>query len=68
MNRYKKCTEKPPFSLLILLLHPIILYVIERISQKEYKTKIIRLEIKKLQYDINKEAAKISELSSRKID
>ena len=29
---------------------------------------MIRLEIKKLQYDINKEAEKISELSSRKID
>ena len=29
---------------------------------------MIRLEIKKLQYDINKEAEKISELSFRKID
>ena len=38
MNLYKKCTEKPPFWLLILLFHPIILYVTERISQKEYKT------------------------------
>ena len=29
---------------------------------------MIRLEIKKLQYDINREAAKISSLSSCKID
>ena len=35
MNLYKKCTEKPyPFLLMMLLLHQIILYVLERIFQK----------------------------------
>ena len=38
MNHYKKCNETHIlFWLLILLLHQIILYVLERIFQKEYK-------------------------------
>ena len=48
------------FQLLMLLLHQIIIYVLERIDDK------IRDE--KLQYDINREAAKISALSFGKID
>ena len=44
----------------MLLLHQIIIYVLERIDDK------IRDE--KLQYDINREAAKISALSFGKID
>ena len=39
MNPYKKYAAKPySFWLLILLLHQIILYVLERIFQKEYKS------------------------------
>ena len=38
MNLYKKCTAKPYFFwLLILLLHQIILQVLERIFSKEHK-------------------------------
>ena len=39
MNLYKKCTENHIlFWLLILLLYQIILYVLERIFKKEYKS------------------------------
>ena len=39
MNLYKNCTLKPySFRLLILLVHQIILYVLERIFYKEYKS------------------------------
>ena len=38
MNLYKKCSAKPySFLVLMLLLHQIILYVLERIFQKEYE-------------------------------
>ena len=51
------------FYLLMLLLHQIILYVLERILLKEYKNLIMTLNdkvrVEKLQYDINREAAKI---------
>ena len=47
----------------MLLLHQIILYVLERILLKEYKNLIMTLNdkvrVEKLQYDINREAAKI---------
>ena len=50
----------------------LIFHVSERIFSKEYKNYswqlIIRLEIKKLQYDIKRDAAKISALWSEKID
>ena len=56
----------------MLLLHSIVLYVLERIFQKEYEKLIIAIDDKirdeKLQNDINREAAKISVLSSGKID
>ena len=59
---------------MIVLLHQIILYVLERIFQKEYKL-IVTIDGKigdeKLQYDIKKpkkEAAKIPALSLGKID
>ena len=46
--------------------------ILKETQQREYKNQswqlMKRLEIKKLQYDINWEAAKISALSSRKID
>ena len=46
--------------------------ILKETQQREYKNQLWqlmkRLEIKKLQYDINWEAAKISALSSRKID
>ena len=39
MNFYKKCTAKPySFWLLVLLFCPIILYILERILYKEYKS------------------------------
>ena len=53
----------------MLLLHQII--VSERIFQKEQKLIVTiydKIRDEKLQYDINKEAAKISALSSGKID
>ena len=56
---------------MILLLHQIILYVLERIFLTEYKKTITindKIRGQKLQYDINKEAAKTSALSSGKID
>ena len=56
---------------MILLLHQIILYVLERIFLTEYKKNITindKIRGQKLQYDINKEAAKTSALSSGKID
>ena len=56
----------------MLLLHSIVLYVLERIFQKEYEKLIIAIDDKirdeKIQNDINREAAKISVLSSGKID
>ena len=56
----------------MLLLHSIVLYILERIFQKEYEKLIIAIDDKirdeKLQNDINREAAKISVLSSGKID
>ena len=51
------------FKLLMLSFHQIILHVSERVLQKEYK-----IRDGKLQYDINREAAEISALSSGKID
>ena len=56
---------------MILLLHQIILYVLERIFLTEYKKTITindKIRGQKLQYDINKEVAKTSALSSGKID
>ena len=60
------------FQLLILLLNKITPYILEAIFQKEYK-KLIKttddkIRDKKLQYNINREVAKISALSSAKID
>ena len=56
----------------MLLLHSIVLYVLERIFPKEYEKLIIAIDDKirdeKLQNDIDREAAKISVLSSGKID
>ena len=59
----------------MLFLHKIILYVSERILWKEnnnYEKLIIEIYDKirdeKLQYDINREAVKISVVSSGKID
>ena len=56
----------------MLLLHSIVLYALERIFQKEYEKLIIAINDKirdeKLQNDIKREAAKISVLSSGKID
>ena len=63
------------FKLLMLFLHKIILYVSERILWKEYNNyeKLIieiydKIRDEKLQYDINREAVKISVVSSGKID
>ena len=59
----------------MLFLHQIILYVSERILWKEYNNyeKLIieiydKIRDEKLQYDINREAVKISVVSSGKID
>ena len=59
----------------MLFLHKIILYVSERILRKEYNNyeKLIieiydKIRDEKLQYDINREAVKISVVSSGKID
>ena len=59
----------------MLFLHKIILYVSERILWKEYNNyeKLIieiydKIRDEKLQYDINREAVKISVVSSGKID
>ena len=57
---------------LILDLHQIILYVSERISQKKIYKLIITIDSKirdkKLQYNIKREAAKVSASLSGKID
>ena len=56
---------------MILLFHQIILYVLEESFRKNIKNNHAiddRIRDEKLQYDINREAAKISALSSGKID
>ena len=55
---------------MILLLHQIILYDLEKIFLTYNKIMTINDQIRdeKIQYDINREAAKISALSSGKID
>ena len=56
---------------MILLFHQIILYVLEESFRKNIKNNHAiddRIKDEKLQYDINREAAKISALSSGKID
>ena len=56
----------------MLHFHQIILHVLERIFRKEYKNLITitddKIRDEKLQHDINQEAAKISALSSKRID
>ena len=68
MNLYKKCTAKP-YSCLVIDATP----ASNKSShfRKNIKTKMTiddKIRDEKLQYDINKEAAKISALSSRKIE
>ena len=55
---------------MILLLHQIILYDLEKIFLTYNKIMTVNDQTRdeKLQYDINREAAKISALSSGKID
>ena len=53
---------------MILLLHQIILHAPERIFQKGYKIAIDDKTNNEKQYDINREGAKISALSSGKIN
>ena len=56
---------------MILLLHHKILYVLDTILYKEYQLIMSiynKIRDKKLRYDVNREAAKISALSSGKID
>ena len=75
MNLYKKCTEKPCSFLMILVTDTTLASdnpsrfrkdLIERIS-KLIMTIDDKIKDEKLQYDINREAAKISALSSGKI-
>lgn len=64
-NLYKRYTRKP-YSVLVIdtTLHQIILYVSDRIFYKKYKKLIIsiiyQIRDEKLDYDINKKAAKLS--------
>ena len=73
MNLYKKCTAKP-YSFLVIdttLATDNPLRFRKSFFQKEHKIVMNlddRIRDKKLQYDINKEAAKRSALSSGKID
>ena len=74
INIYKKCTAKP-YSFLVIdstLASDNLFYVSEIIFQKEYKKRIVTIDDKirdeKLQPDINRETAKISALSSGKIN
>ena len=56
---------------MILLLHHKIIYVLDTILYKEYQLIMSiynKIRDKKLRYDVNREAAKISALSSGKID
>ena len=56
---------------MILLLHHKILYVLDTILYKEYQLIMSiynKIRDKKLRYDVNREAAKITALSSGKID
>ena len=65
MNLYKKCTEKSySFQLLMLLMHQVI-YVLERILHMTIDDKI---RDEKMQCNIDRGAAKMSALSSGKID
>ena len=58
------------FWLMMLRLHQIIFYNLEKIFLTYNKTRTINDQIRdeKLQYDINRKAAEISALSSDKID
>ena len=67
----KKCTAKPyPFLVIDLLLHQIVLYISAKIIEKDYEKLIMTIGDKirddQLQYNVNREAAKISTLSSVK--
>ena len=67
MNLYKKCTAKP-YSFLFIdttLASDNLLRFRKNLLEKIFHDKI---RYEKLQYDINREAAKISALSSGKID
>ena len=73
MNLYKKCTAKPYFFLVIdaALASNNILRFRKNLSKRIQKLIIIiddKIRDEKLQYDINREAANISALSSGKID
>ena len=73
MNLYKKCTAKPYFFLVIdaALASNNILRFRKNLSKRIQKLIIIiddKIRDEKLQYDINREAANISALSSAKID
>ena len=64
MNLYKKCTAKP----CPLLVITVTLASDNCLFQKELFRKKIKFTDEKLQYDINREAAKISALTSGNID
>ena len=68
---FKKCTAEPYFFWLIILgLHQIILKDLEKIFSTYNKIMIVddQNRDEKLRYNINREAAKKSTLSSGKID
>ena len=67
----KKCTAKPyPFLVNDLLLHQIVPYISAKIIEENYEKLIMtigdKIRDEQLQYDVNREAAKISTLSSGK--
>ena len=59
MNLYEDVLQNHALFLLMLILHQIVLYILKRIFQKEYKSMMIDNKIRdeKLQHDINREAA-----------
>ena len=70
MNLYKNCTAKKPYSFLVI---NVTLASDNPLSFRKNLKKLImtiddKIKDEKLQYDINREAAKISALSSGKID